>query len=130
MKAGRLFEKALKQAQITLKPGTEMKIQVQGKGAKLQLVVSASNAFENIILERSRKVSIDALKPYNPKVPVGERIRVIRQATGLTLDTVASKAEITKGSLCSIEKGERSVGLTVLKKISKALGISITALVE
>jgi len=46
------------------------------------------------------------------------------------LDAVASKADMTKGSLCSIEKGERPVGLAVLKKISRALGISITALLE
>jgi DNA-binding XRE family transcriptional regulator len=132
MKAGRLFEDALKQAHITLKPGAEMKVKVQGKGENLHLVVRTSGVseFEASILERSRKAVVEDLKPYNPKMPVGERIRTLRKSAGLTLDAVASKAEMTKGSLCSIEKGERSVGLAVLKKISKALGVSITVLVE
>lgn len=132
MKAGRLFEDALKKAHITLKPGTEMKVRVQGKGEKLQLSVQPTgiSEFEASILERSKKASVEDLKPYNPKMPVGERIRTLRKAAGMTLDSVASKAGMTKGSLCSIEKGERPVGLAVLKKISKALGVSITVLVE
>jgi DNA-binding XRE family transcriptional regulator len=131
MKAGRLFEDALKEAQITLKAGSEMKVKVQGKGAKLHLVVRPSgiSEFEASILERSAKASVEDLKAYTPKMPVGERIRTLRKAAGLTLDVVASRAEMTKGSLCSIEKGKRSVGLSVLKKISKALGVSVTVLV-
>ncbi len=132
MKAGRLFENALKQARITLKTGAEMKVKVQGKGGNLHLVVQPSgiSEFEASILERSTKTSVKNLKPYNPKMPVGERIRTLRKAAGLTLTAVASKAGMTKGSLCSIEKGERPVGLAGLKKISKALGVSLASLVE
>ena len=132
MKAGRLFEDALKEAHIILKPGTEMKVKVQGKGEKLHLVVRPSgiSEFEASILERSHKASAEELKPYDPKMPVGERIRTLRKTADMTLESVASKAGMTKGSLCSIEKGERPVGLAVLKKISKALGVSITVLVE
>lgn len=132
MKAGRLFENALKQAHIHLKPGTEMKILVQGKGENLHLVVQPSNMnnFEISILERSHKASTKTLKPYRSKMLVGERIRTLRKAAGLTLEATAVKAGMTKGSLCSVEKGERSVGLAVLKKISKALGTSVTALIE
>ena len=132
MKAGRLFENALKQAQLNLKPGTDLKVRVQGKGKKPHLVVRPSgiSEFEASILERSQKGSMENFKPHNPKMPVGERIRILRKAAGKTLDSVASKAGMTKGSLCSIEKGERPVGLAVLKKISKALGVSITVLVE
>jgi len=132
MKAGRLFETALKQAHITLKPGTEMKVKVQGKGKSLQLVVRPSGIgeLEASILERSQKANLEELEPYNPKMPIGERIRTLRKAAGLTLDAVASKAGMSKGSLCSIEKGERPAGLAVLKKISRALGVSVGALVE
>ena len=132
MKAGRLFENALKLAHITLKPGEEMKVRVQGRGDSLHLIVRSSrmSEFEASILERSQKTSTQDLKPYNPKMPVGERIRTLRKAANRTLDSVASKAGMTKGSLCSIEKGERPAGLTTLKKISKALEISITVLVE
>lgn len=132
MKAGRLFEDALKEAHIDLKPGTEMKVKVQGKGSNLHLVVrhAGISEFEASILERSQRASVDDLKPYNPKMPIGERIRTLRKTAGLTLEAVASKAEMTKGSLCSIEKGERPCGLAVAKKIAKALGISVAALIE
>lgn len=132
MKAGRLFEDALKQAHINLKPGAEMKVRVQGKGNSLHLVVRPAgiSEFEASILERSERASVEKLKPYNPKMPVGERIRTLRKTAGLTLAAVASKADMTKGSLCSIEKGERSCGLAVAKKIAKALGISVAALIE
>ena len=132
MKAGRLFEDALKEAHINLKPGTEMKVKVQGKGNKLHLVVHRSgiSEFEASILERSQKAFVERLKPYNPKMQVGERIRTLRKASGMTLAAVAAKANMTKGSLCSIEKGERPCGLAVSRKIAKALGVSVTVLVE
>ena len=132
MKAGRLFEAALKQAHITLKPGAEMKVSVQGKGENLHLVVRPSemNEFEASLLNRSRNNSGENLKAYNPKMTVGERIRALRKATGLTLEELASRAQISKGSLCSIEKGDRLAGLAVLKKIAKALGVLISVLVE
>ena len=132
MKAGRLFEDALREAHIDLKPGTEMKVKVQGRGDNLHLVVRPTgiSEFEASILERSQRAAVDELKPYSPKMPVGERIRTLRKAAGLTLEAVASKAGMTKGSLCSVEKGERPCGLAVAKKIAKALGISVAALVE
>ncbi len=131
MKPGRLFENALKQAHIDLKPGTEIQVKVRGKGNSLHLVVGPSgiSEFEASILERSQR-AVEDLKPYDPKMPVGERIRTLRKTAGLTLEAVASKADMTKGSLCSIEKGERPCGLAVVRKIAKALRISVTALIE
>ena len=132
MRVGRLFEVALKHAQLSLKPGAEMMVKVHGRGQKIHLVVQPSgiSKFEASILERSKKIVLENIKPYSPKMPAGERIRTLRITAGMTLNTVASKAGMTKGSLCSIEKGERAVGLAVLKKLSKALGVSISVLVE
>ncbi|MEK6706345.1 MAG: helix-turn-helix transcriptional regulator [Bdellovibrionota bacterium] len=129
--AGRLFEEALNEADIDLKPGTEFKVKVQGKGKHLRLVVGSTklNEFEASILERSKNASENP-KPYQPKLPLGERIRALRKAAGLTIEALASKAEMSKGSLCSIEKGERSAGLTVLRKIAKAIGCSVSVLVD
>jgi DNA-binding XRE family transcriptional regulator len=131
MKAGQLFEAALKVAEIDLKPGTNLNVHVKGKGKHLQLVVDSPqlNDFESIILERSKKAS-STQAPYQPKLSIGESIRALRKAAGLTLDKLASKAEMSKGSLCSIEKNERPAGLAVLKKIAKALNISVSVLVR
>lgn len=129
--AARLFEQALNEADIDLKPGTEIKVKVQKKGKHLRLVVAptALTKFEASILERSKQVSSD-LKPYQPKIPLGERIRVLRKAAGLTIASLASKADLSKGSLCSIEKGDRPAGLAVLCKIAKAIGCPVAVLVD
>jgi DNA-binding XRE family transcriptional regulator len=132
MKAGQLFEAALKLADIDLKPGTELNVHVKGKGKHLQLVVDQPEAFtdfEASILERSKKASTSKT-PYQPKLSVGESIRALRKTAGLTLDALAKKAEMSKGSLCSIEKNERPAGLTVLRKIAKAMNIPVSVLVR
>lgn len=133
MKAGQLFEAALKLADIDLKPGTELNVHVKGKGKHLQLIVDATaetpNDFEASILERSKKASLSKTA-YQPKLSVGESIRALRKTAGLTLDALAKKAEMSKGSLCSIEKNERPAGLTVLRKIAKALNIPVSVLVK
>lgn len=90
---------------------------------------SRVSELEATILKRARR-SVRNLEPYRPKMPVGEKLRTLRKAAGLTLAAAASKAGMTREGLGSIEKGERRAGLAVLKKISKALGVSITVLVE
>jgi len=131
MKAGRLFEAALKLADIELKSGTELKVRVKGKGKHLQLVVASPQPteFEATILERSKKFS-DSKANYQPELSVGEAIRALRKTAELTLDALAKKADMSKGSLCSIEKGERQAGLAVLRKIAKALNVPLSVLAK
>ena len=131
MKAGKLFEQALKEADINLKDGTELKVHVSKRGNHLRLVVNPSELteFESTILERSRKAP-ETAKTYRPKLSQGERIRTLRKTAGLSLDVLATKAEMSKGSLCSIEKGKRPAGLAVLKKIARAFGIPVGALLD
>lgn len=131
MKPGRLFEEALKHADIDLKSGTELKVQVKGKGNHLRLVVTPPklNEFETIILERSKKVA-ESKTAYQPTLPLGEIIKTLRKTAGLTLDALAKKAEMSKGSLCSIEKGTRPAGLAVLRKLAKALNAPLSILIK
>ena len=129
MNVGKLFEAALKRADIDLKPGTEFKVQVTSNGKHLRLVVAPPvlSEFERIVLERS-KISIEEKAPYRPNLTVGETVRALRKAAGLTLDALAKRAGMSKGSLCSIEKGERSAGLLVLKKLAEALKVPLSSL--
>ena len=131
MKAGHLFEKALQEADIELKPGTEIKVKVKTKGGHLRLVIDKSNItdFEATVLQRSHD-SLQTARPYSPKLPVGQKIRSLRMGRGLTLQKLASKAGMSRGSLGSIEKGERSVGLEVLKRISNALDLPVACLLD
>ncbi len=131
MKTGHLFEKALQEADIELKPGTEIKVKVRIKSGHLRLVIDKANItdFEATVLERSHDSSHSA-RHYSPKLPIGQKIRSLRLGRGLTLQKLALKADMSRGSLCSIEKGERSVGLEVLKRISKALDIPVACLFD
>ena len=131
MKAGKLFEAALKQADLDLREGIVLHIHVRGKGSRLRLVVASPvvTDFETIILERARKVP-DGKAAYHPKISTGEIIRSFRETAGLSITKLAEKAQLSKGSLCSIEKGERPVGLTVLKKIAAALDIPLSLLLK
>ncbi len=129
MKAGRLFERALKQADINLTAGTELKVQVRRRGNHLHLIVSppAMSQFEASILERSKGAGL-VHEVYQPDLPVGEKIRALRKASGQTLEALSKKAKLSKGSLGSLEKGDRPVGLAVLKKLAQALGIPLAML--
>ena len=129
MKAGRLFERALKQADINLTAGTELTVQVKSRGNHLHLIVSppVMSKFEETILERSKKAGL-VHEIYQPHLPVGEMIRALRKASGQTLESLSKKAKLSKGSLGSIEKGDRPVGLAVLKKLAQALGIPLAML--
>jgi DNA-binding XRE family transcriptional regulator len=131
MKSGKLFENALKKAGIDLHPGDEFKVRVKKKGNHLELVVDNSNlsSFEHEILKRSSRTT-SPTKPYKPKISTGERIRSFRKAAGLSLSALAEKTGISKGSLGSIENGERSAGLNVLKRIAEALEIDVSILVN
>ena len=129
MKSGKLFEAALRKAGIDLSPGDELKVKVKKKGNHLELVVDNSNlsSFEHEILKRSSRSTI---KPYKPNISTGQRIRTFRKAAGLSLSALSAKTGISKGSLGSIENQERSVGLSVLKRIAGALEIDVSVLVD
>ena len=124
MKLGTLFEDALKEAHIELTTGTELKIKVKKEKGHLYLVVDDVSKFEREILSRSKKVT-GKETPYHPALTSGERIRALRLGLGLTLNDLAKKADMSKGSLCSIEKGTRSIGLQVMRKLAAAMGLRL-----
>ncbi len=124
MKLGTLFEDALKEAHIELTSGTELKIKVKKAKGHLYLVVDDVSKFEKEILNRSKKVT-GKETPYRPELTTGEKIRALRLGLGFTLNELAQKAEMSKGSLCSIEKGNRSIGLQVLRKLATAMGVRL-----
>jgi transcriptional regulator with XRE-family HTH domain len=59
---------------------------------------------------------------------VGARIRALRQAKGLSLETVAGAAGLSIGFLSQIERGLSSPSLKVLAALADALDLSIAAL--
>src|ERR1700754_3386648 len=60
---------------------------------------------------------------------IGQRARTIRRRRGLSLDTAAGLAGITKGYLSRLERGERSFTRRgLLEDLAAALGCSVADL--
>lgn len=61
---------------------------------------------------------------------VGQRIRALREAAGLTLEKLAFEAGLDKGHLSRLERGLQSPRLKTLRAIAERLGVDVAALVE
>ena len=54
----------------------------------------------------------------------GERVRVLRQARGLSQETLALAAGLDRTYIGGVERGERNISLLNIQKIAQALGVS------
>lgn len=61
--------------------------------------------------------------PENVYERIAERIRAIRKAQGLSMETLAERAGMTASYLGQIERGERKFSLQMLVNIRTALGV-------
>lgn len=61
---------------------------------------------------------------------MGSRLRAARQAKGLTLDDVATRAGLSVSTLSRLESGKRQASLELLVPITRLLGIRIDDLVR
>lgn len=61
---------------------------------------------------------------------VGRRLREARGRTGMTLESVATAAGVTKSFVSAVERGETSPSIGSLYRICEALGISMSALFD
>lgn len=57
---------------------------------------------------------------------IGQNIRELRVRAGLTLTTVARKAQLAKSSLSKIETGQTSPPISTLIRIAKAISVPIS----
>jgi ribosome-binding protein aMBF1 (putative translation factor) len=60
--------------------------------------------------------------------PVGERIRLAREAQGLSQKELAERAGIAPPVLCRFEQGEREPRTKILRRIAEALGMEASEL--
>jgi transcriptional regulator with XRE-family HTH domain len=61
---------------------------------------------------------------------VNEKIRLIREAKGLTQEQIAEKLEIAPSTYGDIERGENDLKLSKLQKIAEVLEIKLSELFE
>ncbi|KWV59333.1 transcriptional regulator [Bradyrhizobium macuxiense] len=71
-----------------------------------------------------------AKKPAEPPVDlaVGRRIRELRRAREMSLETVAARTKLSIGFISQIERGLSSPSLRVLATLADVLGVGIAAL--
>lgn len=78
--------------------------------------------------KRMRKPKVQAGVEPAMDVEVGRRIRDLRRGSGMSLEAVAARTDLSIGFLSQIERGLSSPSLRVLATLSDVLGVGIAAL--
>lgn len=60
----------------------------------------------------------------------GNRVRELRKASGLSQEAFADKCGLDRTYISGIERGRRNVSLCNIEAIARALGISISELMQ
>jgi len=61
---------------------------------------------------------------------LGERIRTIRKAAGLSQEVLAEKADLHHNYVGELERGEKAATIDTLLKVAKALKVRVRDLVN
>ncbi len=59
---------------------------------------------------------------------LGQRVRELRRASGLTLDALAERSGVSRAMLSKVERGEKNPTLVVAAKIAEGLGAPLSRL--
>ena len=62
--------------------------------------------------------------------PLRLNVQALRDERAMTQEALAKKAGISRGYLARVETGRHETTLTTLRKLAKALGVGVTALLE
>lgn len=74
------------------------------------------------------KQAIFGIRDNALEVAIGQEVRDIRTKLGITASELARASHLSLGMLSKIENGITSASLTTLQRVSKALGVQVTAL--
>ena len=61
----------------------------------------------------------------SPQVQIGERLRVLRRARGISVRTLAAKSSFSASFISQIENGQASPSIDSLDRIAQVLGITL-----
>lgn len=56
---------------------------------------------------------------------VGQRIRKLRRQLGISQEELASRANLDRTYITSVERGKRNISVVNLEKLANALGVSL-----
>jgi transcriptional regulator with XRE-family HTH domain len=66
----------------------------------------------------------------DPKKPLGQTIRILRGALGLTQEQLAEKAGLHWTFISRVEQGRRNISILKLHRIATSLGVRLRDLVD
>jgi transcriptional regulator with XRE-family HTH domain len=61
---------------------------------------------------------------------IGRNVRRLRQRRNLTLESLAERAAVAKGTVIAIEQSRANPNIATLGRLADALGVSVSALIE
>lgn len=64
------------------------------------------------------------------RIKLGERIRALRKSAGLTQEQLAEKVNVSVNFIGNAERGESAASVKTLRRIAKALGVSLKELFD
>lgn len=70
------------------------------------------------------------IKPTSLTIQLGARIKELREEKGFNQKTLAVRADVDAGYLSRVEHGKTDPNTTVKSGIAKALGVSLSKLLE
>lgn len=59
------------------------------------------------------------------EVKIGQKLKALRQASDLTQEELANRAQLTKGFISQLENEQSSIGVDALADILEALGVTL-----
>ena len=65
-----------------------------------------------------------------PLIALGKAIRDLRTQKGISQENLALMAEVDRSYVGRVERGDNNVALLTLMKLAKALGISVSKLMQ
>jgi transcriptional regulator with XRE-family HTH domain len=72
--------------------------------------------------------AVPELEDINQRI--ARRVVALRAASGLSLDALAARSDVSRSTISSIERGETSATAVVLEKLASGLGVALAALFE
>lgn len=72
--------------------------------------------------------SVDPAPDINARI--ASRVRGLRAESGMTLDALAAKSDVSRSMLSLVERGESSPTAVVLEKIAAGLGVPLASLFD
>lgn len=67
-------------------------------------------------------------EPADIRVPLGQRIRQLRERANLAQSDLAKASGVSRVYLGVVERGEKEAGVTVIEKIAHGLGVPVVEL--